>query len=592
MINYVFYSIYLMLLLTINLTHVCMLAPIPFFIAEACLQSVFEMALIAYLGSFIKSKMGGLIYIGGAFLLLMIHLIDFILARVMSMNFWFTLDLMLEESLENFIEMLLLTGVPPLTWGLLFVGSASLLIILSFVVHRMSFRSGRLVKREVFFRLLCVLPLASLFLGLGKLPSPYEYQKGVETLPFKHSLVVQNLPQLQLNESLHIFPKNTQQVTPLTKKPNLYLVISESLREDYLTEETAPSLVQFRNENIKVSRTFSNANATHNSWFSIFHSRLPFHWQSTNSGSVPLVKLKEMGYKVRVYSSAQLKYYHMDQNLFGENLSLIDHFQSFPHYPPHEAWLSDAAAVEHMMNDLDIHREGTVFIVFLDATHFEYSWPSHFPIKFTPVDRDKTHIRLSSRDKETAFIENRYKNSISYADHLMGLFFGALKSKGLYEEAMIVFTGDHGEEFYEEGHLFHASHLSAMQISPPIYYKLGDNSRYHALPIKPQMTSHIDIFPTLFDALGAQNLELDGQSLFAENRWPYVVVTRYHGARAPFEFCLIDGMQKVTFRFLDRKKIFSSKKLEVVSIQNMEDKHLNNFNIKDFDLALQKLFCK
>ena len=86
----------------------------------------------------------------------------------------------------------------------------------------------------------------------------------------------------------------------------------------------------------------------------------------------------------------------------------------------------------------------------------------------------------------------------------------------MYDEAVIVFTGDHGEEFREEGKLFHASNLNLYQTSVPIYYKLGSKE---APKSQIRLSSHVDIFPTILHHVdGSDRLAqyFDGQSLLLD----------------------------------------------------------------------------
>ena len=71
------------------------------------------------------------------FLLFLTHLIDFPLVRIMGMSFWYALDMMLAESLGNFIELLYATHTTMIYWVL--AGFATVLIpILGVVFFRIA----------------------------------------------------------------------------------------------------------------------------------------------------------------------------------------------------------------------------------------------------------------------------------------------------------------------------------------------------------------------------------------------------------------------------------------------------------------------
>ena len=155
------------------------------------------------------------------------------------------------------------------------------------------------------------------------------------------------------------------------------------------------------------------------------------------------------------------------------------------------------------------------------------------------------------------------------------------------EDAVVVFTGDYGEEFFEQEHIFHASNLSSMQIHVPLYFRLGahrNNPR--------QMASHLDIFPTILDhVLGHPHFAswFDGESILRPAKKNFALATRYNGSRSPCEFLIHTGKEHLIARF--NKKNVSA--LEIISHRDDKDQPLE---IKldqiesNFKLPLEMLF--
>ena len=48
----------------------------------------------------------------------------------------------------------------------------------------------------------------------------------------------------------------------------------------------------------------------------------------------------------------------------------------------------------------------------------------------------------------------------------------AIKRKGLYDDALIIFTSDHGQEFFEYGNFGHNTSFSLAQTHIPMMIKL------------------------------------------------------------------------------------------------------------------------
>jgi membrane-anchored protein YejM (alkaline phosphatase superfamily) len=291
------------------------------------------------------------------------------------------------------------------------------------------------------------------------------------------------------------------------------LFIIETLRKDFITEQFAPHLHAFGKENIQFQFSHSNANSTQQSWFAIFHSLNPLHWANfPKVGSAPLQILKDIGYKVHVYSSADLRYFEMDQMIFGTERVLADDLEEYAKLPI-ESWEKDAL----VMNAFEkaTHSEcGNIYLFFLDATHSEYSFPPKKTI-FQPIIKKIDYLTMNVKNIEPLI--NRYRNSVYYIDTLMNRFTTFLKEKNLYDKAIIAITGDHGEEFFEDGSLFHGTHLNEAQTSVPIFFKFPDQHKVYTNSV-----SHIDIFPTILDYVTKRNCDLfDGKSIFQTKRSPY-----------------------------------------------------------------------
>ncbi len=625
--NYLYFGLLLFCFFVLDLYHVILLEPSIslsslYFLSYSLLQSLIEVGVLVFVGGLIKKRLPNLYYkffISLTFLFLLVHFIDFILVRFMGMSFYFALDMVLDETFENFIEMLHCVGVNMNFWMIFLLPFPLLIPLLGIlfyrITHKVSLKKPFTVSQKKVLTLLCIFPIALLVLDIGISPlvQREDYKTYQMTLPWKTTLFSGKKDQLKLNGPLK--PIRDEKALALAlqgikfnvkKRPNIYLFIAESLRDDFLTDMTAPNLHMFKNDNYASSMSFSSGNGTHTSWYSIFHANYPFHWsyksfQKKEEGSVPLQMLKKMGYEVHVYTSSQLKYYKLNQVMLGKDQHLADALHSFPHYGEINAADTDKAAVAKLLEDLerDEMQEGKVCLVFLDATHFNYSWPENYPTKFLPISDESTKLNIVNALSGLEEIKNRYRNSIHFVDSLFGDFLSKLVSYGLYDQSMIVFTGDHGEEFYEEGQLFHASHLSSMQTQPPIYYKLGKKK----LPKDNILTSHIDIFPTLIHCVGGKSSYpemYDGKSLFHKERDPFVITARYNGSRNPFEFFIHDGKEKVVLRFKNTKRIYHSKLLEVCAIQDENDDYLDLGPKKErlehlsehFSEAFEELFSK
>lgn len=108
-----------------------------------------------------------------------------------------------------------------------------------------------------------------------------------------------------------------------------------------------------------------------------------------------------------------------------------------------------------------------------------------------------------------------YDGEVAYVDFTLKKLFEYLEAKDLLEDTVIVFTGDHGESLGEHGEMTHGyfAYNSAIWI-PLFIYIPGMRPQ-----IVHQNVSHIDIFPTICDALKIEKPQhLQGVSLIPPMR--------------------------------------------------------------------------
>ncbi len=485
---------------------------------------------------------------------------------------------------DNFLEMIKATNISPISWMIGILG------VIAFFFLAMAFFS---LSDKVSKKKKVTLSWKGLGLTLGlsltlvviwdkvtlSTLSYVSYEQFRQILPFKRSFFAPSKFFVPVEHTLRSLAFDYKNVTPVEKRPPLFLFVIESLREDFITEEIAPNLSRFKSENVSFDVAASGGNASHQSWFTLFHSQFPLRFskkhvlETVEKGSEAIRSLKALGYKIHLYTSAELAFYHMGESIFGKDYHLADTVYA----AVHQGKITPAHTDKQVMLELEKDQEqysgeGHFFIVFLDATHFGYSWLAETGAKFLPIDEPINYIKAAFNKGSLVGIKNRYRNSIFYVDSLIGSFLKHHEE----DDAVIAITGDHGEEFYEHGQLFHASNLSTEQIHIPLYYKFGRKSK-ELKERASKISSHIDIFPTLIDYIGGHSPNLEGESIFCPDKWPYTITSRYNGGKTPTEFCL----QSLTGRMVFHSH--SPRSLQISELTNSE-------SFFSFEEALTHLF--
>jgi len=91
-----------------------------------------------------------------------------------------------------------------------------------------------------------------------------------------------------------------------------------------------------------------------------------------------------------------------------------------------------------------------------------------------------------------------YDNNLSYLDRAFERFVGWLKQKKLYEQTVILFTSDHGEQFWEHGANLHGHTVYEEEIHIPlILFAPGLKGRFEDVPV-----IAADMAPTIVELAG------------------------------------------------------------------------------------------
>jgi arylsulfatase A-like enzyme len=132
------------------------------------------------------------------------------------------------------------------------------------------------------------------------------------------------------------------------------------------------------------------------------------------------------------------------------------------------------------------------------------------------------HIRAIGRkeveatDALVADMLALYDAEVAENDHSFGVLMDRLRELDLYDETLIVFLSDHGEEFREHGVFGHGWDLYREVVDVPMIVRPPDGTASRRIETTVQ---HVDLVPTVLEAVGAEVPGwVEGKSL-----WPFMV---------------------------------------------------------------------
>lgn len=125
------------------------------------------------------------------------------------------------------------------------------------------------------------------------------------------------------------------------------------------------------------------------------------------------------------------------------------------------------------------------------AERFRQSFPSIFWVR-------AGNIRFNA--DEMVALRALYEAEVRYVDDRVGRIFDLLRAHNLYEDALIVVTSDHGEEFWEHGGFEHGHTLYNELLKIPLLVRLpGGSMGGSRVPARVSLTA---LYPTILELCG------------------------------------------------------------------------------------------
>ncbi len=427
-------------------------------------------------------------------------------------------------------------GVAPIVFVVfLVVGFISLEIYLIkklFQAHEAyKLKLNRQINRVITIPLLFIILSEKVSYGLLSLFSKNELISNFKVIPLYQPLTFNRMaykyfnykPEVQTQNIIKTkaklnYPLHPIEIQKESKKINIFIFASDAVRNGILNKETAPNIEQFKKESLVFNNHRSGGNATRFGIFSLMYGVNSTYWFSflnANQGSVLFDVLQDLNYHIDIISSTNTNWPEFRKTCYvNVQDSIKDDFKGSP-------WEKDRESSQYFLNQVEKYeKDKPIFsFIFLDSPH-GYSFPPEFN-KFHAKNEDINYLTVKQGDKDIKSILAGYKNAVYYNDKLFGEMIAKLKEKNLYDDALIIFTSDHGQEFYEYGYFGHNSAFSNAQINAPLIIKLPKDMKVD-LPLNYSnlLTSHNDVVPTLLTLLGVKNSSSDysnGYNLFSKD---------------------------------------------------------------------------
>ncbi len=358
------------------------------------------------------------------------------------------------------------------------------------------------------------------------------------------------------------------------KKYNILIIVADGFRHDMLSSEVTPFLYEFANNHIFFENHFSGGNGTRFGIFTLIYGLYGNLWHSfltARQSPVLLDTLQKLDYDFTILSSTRLSYPEFRSTAFIklQNYIFDTHNEVF-------AYKRDKILVEKFKDFLNKNEKPFFSFIFFNSSHQYYQYPIEYE-KFKPVITGELNYMKNMTPETMEKLKNRYKNSLFYIDTLIKEVISSLKKHNKLDNTIIVITGDHGEEFMENGFFSHTSAFDDYQIKTAMVMHIPGlkNKRIN------KITSHIDIAPTLLSLIGCDTepqFYSNGINIFSNENKDYTFAFNwYDGAIVTKDFRIVIPLTTEKTGLIEIKRGSDYK--------NIEDKRI----LKNYNQALIEL---
>jgi len=337
------------------------------------------------------------------------------------------------------------------------------------------------------------------------------------------------------------YPLKPLEITPPEKPYNIIWFTSESLRADALSAERMPNTWNYAKKGIRFTDNISGGNGTRMGMFTLFSGLSGNYWfkfLDERKGAAVMDVLMQQNYQLGMFSSQGFSYPEFDQTIFSK--------------VPHEVmsidtegagWERDRRNMDRMLSFLEKRDQAKPFMLymFFESPHARYYFPPEDAVN-NPYLEEFNYATLTqeSLKNNMPLIWNRYLNSVHHLDSVLAKMWDYLEKNNLRDNTIVIFTGDHGEEFMERGRWGHNSEFTNPQIKTPLVIWIpGQTPR-----VDNRLSSHMDVTATIMPLLGVKNPPSDyslGFNLLEEPKREYAIVADW--SRAGY----VDNEFKATF---------------------------------------------
>lgn len=252
-------------------------------------------------------------------------------------------------------------------------------------------------------------------------------------------------------------------------KKNLVVIVLESARFDLLDSkvdgrEVAPNLAAIARQGSVIAPTYSHIGFTTASLKALFTGSI------APASKAPSLfrELKQSGYEIGIFSGQPEDFGGISEtvgmresaDIFVDG-STLKELRAFSNAAQGSILVDEAHLLDAYFDayaNPDRWQKPQMLYFNFQSAHFPYY---HEGMPTTLVDKPLGRSEINAANAQA--LRETYWNAMAYADQKLGELVADLKQRNLWDNSVVVITGDHGEDLFEDGFLGHGHIINRRQ---------------------------------------------------------------------------------------------------------------------------------
>ncbi len=268
---------------------------------------------------------------------------------------------------------------------------------------------------------------------------------------------------------------------------NVVFIVVDTLRRDHLAvygyeRDTSPSIDALANGGVRFDRAYATAGWTSPSVASMLTGLYPSGHGVVRPSTALSDEIPTLAEALRFSGFATAAI--VSNHILGKRWGFARGFDSFDetNLKLHKGVSTGGVTASSIATLERLSAGDAPFFLFVHYFDPHYNYQRHDEFGFAPAragrlegGEDITLLRDLAggvTQRELTFLRDLYDGEIRYTDAGIGRLLAALRSRGHFDDTLIVFAADHGEEFLERGWLGHTRTLYDELVRVPLILHL------------------------------------------------------------------------------------------------------------------------